>query len=168
MVAGRSAAGEMRSWCGPNRELLDTAALCGHLVPAGSVYAFLAQHRRELFPDELFVDLFPSGRGRPSVPADVIATVMVLQSLEGLSGSRHARPGTHEYRLEGRGRVVVDRRGVSSDGVDVVAEQAAGEWNGQSGCFDAVRAVVDETGVLKGKTRRALDSSGSDLVMCRY
>ena len=54
-------------------------------MPAGSVAAFLAEHRRKLFPDELFEDLFPSGRGRPSVPADVIATVMVLQALEGLS-----------------------------------------------------------------------------------
>lgn len=26
-------------------ELLDTAALCGHLVAAESVYAFVAQHR---------------------------------------------------------------------------------------------------------------------------
>lgn len=69
----------------PNVELLDAAALCGHLVPAGSVPAFLAEHRRALFPDEMFEDLFPSGRGRPSVPADVIATVMVLQALEGLS-----------------------------------------------------------------------------------
>ena len=40
---------------------------------------------RYLFPDELFADLFPSDRGRPSVPADVVATVMVLQALEGLS-----------------------------------------------------------------------------------
>ena len=69
----------------PNRELLNAAALVGHLVPAGTVYAFLAEHRRRLFPDEWFTDLFPTGRGRPSVPADVIATVMVLQSLEGLS-----------------------------------------------------------------------------------
>src|SRR5581483_2546948 len=75
----------MQGTSDPNRELLDAAALCGHLVPAGSVHAFLAEHRRELFPDELFADLFPSGRGRPSVPADVIATVMVLQALEGLS-----------------------------------------------------------------------------------
>jgi Transposase domain (DUF772) len=49
------------------------------------VYAFLADHRKDLFPDELSADLFPSGRGRPSVPADVVATVMVLQALEGLS-----------------------------------------------------------------------------------
>src|SRR5918911_1986258 len=66
-------------------ELLDAAALCRHLVAEGSVYAFLANHRNELFPDELFADLFPSGRGRPSAPADQVATVMVLQALEGLS-----------------------------------------------------------------------------------
>lgn len=35
--------------------------------------------------------LFPSGRGRPSVPSDVIATVMVLQALEGLSERDAAR-----------------------------------------------------------------------------
>jgi hypothetical protein len=48
---------------GPDRELLDTAALVGHLVPAGSVYGLLAEHRGEIFPDGLFADLFPSGRG---------------------------------------------------------------------------------------------------------
>jgi hypothetical protein len=70
---------------GSDRELFDTAALVGHLVPAGSVYGFLAGHRREVFPDGLFADLFPSGRGRPSVPAEVIAAVLVLQSLQDLS-----------------------------------------------------------------------------------
>src|SRR2546427_284253 len=75
----------------PNRELLDAAALCRQLVPKGSVEAFLADHRQELFPDEMFEDLFPSGRGRPSVPSDVVATVMVLQALEGLSDRDAAR-----------------------------------------------------------------------------
>ena len=87
----------------PNRELLDAAALVGHLVPAGSVYAFLAEHRQRLFPDELFADLFPSGRGRPSVPADVIATVMVLQALEGLS-DRDAIAGVAHRLCAGRSR----------------------------------------------------------------
>jgi len=32
----------------------------GRLLASGSVYAFLAGHRRDLFPDELFADLFPS------------------------------------------------------------------------------------------------------------
>jgi hypothetical protein len=72
-------------------ELLDAAALCRHLVEAGSVYAFLADHRKDLFPDELFADLFASGRGRPSVPADRVATVMVLQALEGCRIGRRSR-----------------------------------------------------------------------------
>ena len=84
----------------PERELLDAAALCRQLVPERKREAFLADHRRELFPDELFADLFPSGRGRPSIPADVIATVMVLQALEGLSDRDAARA----LRIGSRGR----------------------------------------------------------------
>ena len=53
-----------------NRELLDAAALCRQLVPEGSVEAFLADHRHDLFPDEMFEDLFPSSvvdpRSRPT------------------------------------------------------------------------------------------------------
>ena len=56
-----------------------------------TVHALLAEHRRVLFPDEMFADLFPSGRGRPSVPADVVATVMVLQSLEAKSDREACR-----------------------------------------------------------------------------
>ena len=39
-------------------ELLDAAALAGHLVPAGSMFAFLAAHRAEMFPDADYADLF--------------------------------------------------------------------------------------------------------------
>jgi hypothetical protein len=50
--------------------LLDAAALAGHLVPAGSMFAFLAGHRAEVFPDADYADLFsPPGVGRPSLPA---------------------------------------------------------------------------------------------------
>src|SRR3954464_15119411 len=62
---------------------MDAESVPGHLLPSGSVYAFLAGHRRQLFPDALFADLFPSHLGRPSVPADVVAAVLVLQALEG-------------------------------------------------------------------------------------
>jgi hypothetical protein len=67
------------------RELLDAESVAGHLLKAGSVFAFLAAHRRELFPDEMFTDLFPTGRGRPSVPADVMAAVITTQSFAGRS-----------------------------------------------------------------------------------
>src|SRR3954465_802359 len=62
------------------------------------MFAFLAGHRRELFPDSLFADLFRSGRGRPSVPADVVATVVVLQSLHGLSDREAAEAVTFDLR----------------------------------------------------------------------
>jgi hypothetical protein len=58
----------------------------------------LAEHRRRLFPDDAFADLFPSGRSRPSVPADVVATVMVLQALEGVSN--HEAPDALRLRID--------------------------------------------------------------------
>jgi hypothetical protein len=75
----------------PGQELADVAARCGYLLAPGSAHAFLAEHRNRLFSDKMFEDLFPSGRGRPSVPADVIAKVMGLQALERPLGSRGYR-----------------------------------------------------------------------------
>ena len=53
-----------------DRELLDAAALAGHLIPEGSMFAFLAAHRAEVFPDADYADLFPrrGGAGRRSRP----------------------------------------------------------------------------------------------------
>jgi hypothetical protein len=48
------------------------------------VYRFLARERFRLFPPELFADLFEP-TGRRSVPPSILAVVMVLQRLEGLS-----------------------------------------------------------------------------------
>jgi hypothetical protein len=47
-----------------DRELLDAGALVGHLVAEGSMFAFLAEYRRDVFADGEFEDLFPSGRGQ--------------------------------------------------------------------------------------------------------
>ena len=50
------------------------------------VYRLLAEHGDRLFPDDYFADLYKASRlGRPTVPARVLATVMVLQAQEGLS-----------------------------------------------------------------------------------
>src|SRR6266542_4131829 len=68
-----------------DRELLDAEAVAGDLVPAGSVFAFLAGHRQELFPDSFTADLFPSATGRPSLPADLVGAVLVLKELHDLS-----------------------------------------------------------------------------------
>jgi hypothetical protein len=60
------------------------ARWCEAALPAGSVYRFLARERTRLFPPELFMDLFEA-TGRRSVPPSILAVVMVLQRLEGLS-----------------------------------------------------------------------------------
>jgi Transposase DDE domain/Transposase domain (DUF772) len=62
----------------------DTTEFCAPRVRAASIYALLHRECLSLFPDELFADLF-ADIGRRSVPPLVVAVVMVLQRLEGLS-----------------------------------------------------------------------------------
>lgn len=69
---------------GPDRELWDAAQVVGHLVVVGSMFAFLAEHRARLFPEEQYADLF-SMIGRPSIPATRMAGVLALQALHELS-----------------------------------------------------------------------------------
>jgi hypothetical protein len=142
----------------PNRELLDAAALVGHLVPAGSVYACLAEHRRRLFPDGLFADLFPSGRGRPSVPADQVATVMVLQALEGLSDRDAVQALRTDLRWKVAAGLSLDDEGFHPTVLKLWRNNLRASDRPQR-IFDTVRDVVAETGVLAGRTRRALDST---------
>ena len=145
----------------PNAELLDAAALCRHLVDDGSVHAFLADHRRELFPDELFADLFPSGRGRPSVPADVIATTLVLQTLEGLSDRYAADALRQNIAWKVAAGLAIDAPGFHPTVLTYWRKRLLASERPER-IFDAVRAVIAATGVLKGKTRRALDSTVMD------
>jgi hypothetical protein len=136
---------------------MDARALVGHLVEAGSVFAFLAEHRCAVFPPELFADLFPSGTGRPSLPGEVAASVLVLQTLQDLSD----RDAVAALRCDIRWKVAcglpLDYAGFHPTTLTY--------WRGRlarserpNRIFDAIRAIVSETGALKGKTRRALDS----------
>jgi hypothetical protein len=61
-----------------------TAAVCEGRVGEQSIWAVLYHQGDRLFPDELFADLF-AGVGRRSVPPRIVATLMVLQRLGGLS-----------------------------------------------------------------------------------
>lgn len=145
----------------PNPQLLDALAVCGHLVDRSSVHWFLATHRQHLFGDDVFADLFPSGRGRPSVPADVVATVMVLQALEG----RSDRDAVDQLRTNIAWKVAAGRP-LTDEGfhptVLTLWRNKLRASDRPERIFDAVRAVIAETGVLRGKSRRALDSTVLD------
>jgi IS5 family transposase len=141
-----------------DRELLDAAALCRQLVPEGSVYAFLADHRFELFPADAFADLFPSGRGRPSVPADVIAAAMILKELEGLSDRQAADAVRCDIRWKVACGLALDDEGVHYT-VFTYWRQRLARSQRPHRIGDAVTEVITATGVLNGKRRRALDST---------
>jgi IS5 family transposase len=143
------------------RDLLDVESVAGHLLGPGGVFAFLAGHRRVLFPDELFADLFPSGRGRPSVPADVMAAVIVLQSLHGLSDSETVEAVTFDLRWKAACGLPVTAGAFHATTLTYWRRRLAGS-DRPNRIFDVVRLVVAQTGVLAGRTRRALDSTVLD------
>jgi IS5 family transposase len=137
---------------------MDAATWCRHLVPEGSVYAFLADHRHQLFPAEAFADLTRQGRGHPSVPAEVVASVMVLQALEGLSD----REAASALRRDIAWKVACGLR-LDDEGFHPTVLVY---WRNRIRCsprprriFEAVRQVVEATGVLRGRGRRVLDST---------
>ncbi len=81
-------------------DLLDPVTrFCEETLPANSIFVFLHEHREVLFPDTMFTDLF-ARVGRRSVPPSVVATVMVLQRLEGLSD----REATDRFTFDARWR----------------------------------------------------------------
>ncbi len=143
------------------RELLDSESVAGHLLKADSVFAFLAVHRGELFPDEMFADLFPSGRGRPSVPADVMASVITLQALQGLSDSETVDAVTFDLRWKAACGMPVNTGAFHATTLTYWRRRLAAS-DRPNRIFEAVKAVVAQTGALAGKTRRALDSTVLD------
>ncbi|MFV0458422.1 MAG: transposase [Actinomycetales bacterium] len=64
--------------------LRSTVQFCEGRVGEDSIYSVLHRECFTLFPDSMFADLF-TDVGRRSVPPMIVATVMVLQRIEGLS-----------------------------------------------------------------------------------
>jgi hypothetical protein len=140
------------------RKLLDAAALVGHLVPAGSMFAFLATHRGQVFPDQEFADLFPSGRGRPSLPASVAAAILTLQTLHDLSDAETAEAARCDLRWKVATGMALDDGGFHPSTLTYWRRRLAGSARPHR-INDAVKKVVAETGILAGRRRRAVDST---------
>lgn len=125
------------------------------------MFAFLAAHRSELFPEEMFADLFPSRRGRPSVPAEVMASVITLQALHGLSDNETVDAVTFDLRWKAACGLPITVGAFHSTTLTYWRRRLAASGR-PNRIFEAVKAVVAATGVLAGKTRRALDSTVLD------
>ena len=137
---------------------MDAESVAGHLVDQGSVFWLLAEHRRVLFAEAMFADLFPSGRGRPSVPVDIAASILVLQALHGLSDREAMAAVRTDLRWKVACGLPIGHAGFDPSTLTYWRRRLAAS-PAPNRIFDAVRTVVAETGVLKGKNRRALDST---------
>ncbi len=144
-----------------DRELLDAQALVGELVPEGSVFEFLAEHRHELFPDSFIADLFPSKTGRPSLPADLIGSVLVLKELYDLSDPQTAEA----LRFDIRWKVACGRSLLQTSfdpSTLVYWRKRIADSDRPDRVFDAVAAVIADTGILRGRRKRCVDSTVFD------
>jgi transposase len=144
-----------------DRELFDAAEIVGDLVPPGSVFAFLAQHRSELFDDEFIADLFPSKTGRPSLPADLVGSVLVLKELYGLSDPQTAEALKFDIRWK-----VACGRSLTQMSFDpstlVYWRRRIAASDRPHRVFDKIAEVVAATGILRGRRKRCVDSTVFD------
>jgi transposase len=132
--------------------------ILGDRLKEGSIYRLLSDHGHQMFDDEYFSDCYTeSNKGRPTIPARVMATVMVLQAFEGLSDR------------EACDRLEVDLRWQAAAGVDtgyVAFHPTAlvGQRNRLRASvrprrlFEDTKVVATETGAMKGRAR-VLDST---------
>jgi len=133
-------------------------AILGDRLKDGSLYWLLAEHGHHMFDDQYFSDLYTeSKRGRPTIPARVMATVMLLQAFEGLSDR------------EACDRLEFDLRWQAAAGVDIgyVAfhpTALVGQRNRLRASdrprrlFEDTKVVAKGIGAMKGRAR-VLDST---------
>ena len=144
-----------------DRELLDAEMIAGHLVPPGSVFAFLAGHRRELFPDSFTADLFSSRTGRPSLPADLVGSVLVLKELYDLSDPQTADALSYDIRWKVACGRSLDQMSFDPSTLVYWRKRIAAS-DRPDRVFDAVAEVIAQTGILRGRRRRCVDSTVFD------
>lgn len=133
-----------------------TARYCEDKLSPTSIYGLLHRECHRLFPDDSFADLFRD-IGRRSVPPRIVAVVMVLQRLEGLSDREAVDRFTFDVRWKyAAGGLDLDYPGfVHTVLVDMRARLRSSE--DPTRIFSTVLDVARAAGLV-GR-RRVLDST---------
>jgi DDE family transposase/transposase-like protein DUF772 len=133
-----------------------TAAVCEGRVGQQSIWSVLYREGDRLFADELFGDLFAEV-GRRSVPPRIVATVMVLQRLQGLSDREAVEAFSFDARWKyACGGLAFDYPGFSHTVlVDMRARLAASARPER--IFEVTVAAARQAGLVG--VRRVLDST---------
>ncbi len=136
----------------------DAALLLGDRLPEGSVYHLLAGEGQRLFGDDYFADLFTaSAKGRPTVPARVVATVMLLQAHEGLSDREACDRLAFDLRWKAAAGLAV-AAGAFHPTVLVGMRNRLRASARPRRLFEDVKSVARASGLLSGR-RRVVDST---------
>ncbi|NRQ35101.1 transposase, partial [Nonomuraea sp. NN258] len=136
----------------------DVWQICRELIPQGSVFAFLAEHRQALFPEAMFADMYPSSNGRPSMPPQVLACAVVLQALFGVSDFEAAQELRCDLRWKAACGLGLHDRAFHPSLLTYFRRRLARSAEPHR-LFGRMREVVAATGALQGRQRRALDST---------
>jgi hypothetical protein len=137
----------------------DVTRFCDERLAEDSIYSVLHRERDALFPDGMFADLYED-TGRRSVPPSVVATVMVLQRLAGLSD----RDAVERYTFDARWRYAAGVGGYDGTGWDSFAHTVLVETRARLAksarprrIFEVTLDAASKAGLVKSK--RVLDST---------
>lgn len=143
----------------PDQEDLfrSSRAVCEARLPEASIFRLLAREAHRLFPDDAFADLFEPKNGRPSIPPRIVAVVMVLQRLHGLSDREAVDAFAFDLRWKyAAGALDFDHGGFVHT-VLVNMRERLRQSDRPNRIFDAVIGVAKQAGLV-GK-KRVLDSA---------
>ena len=138
--------------------LWDVQELVGHLLPGEGMFAFLAAHRADVFPDEDYADLFAKEAGRPGLPAARMAAIMTLQVLHDYSDRETAEAVCFDLRWKMACGLSLDDPGIHPSSLAVWRRRLAKSRRPYR-VNEAVRQVIAATGVLRGRRKRIADST---------
>ncbi|KIF01036.1 transposase, partial [Streptomyces sp. RSD-27] len=105
--------------------------------------------------------MYPSGNGRPSMPPQILAAAITLQALHGLSDFETVQELRCDLRWKAACGLGLHDMAFDPSLLAYFRRRLARSAR-PNRVFEAVREVVKATGVLKGKHRRALDSTVLD------
>ena len=140
------------------RRFDDPVAVLGDRLKERSIYKLLAEHGHELFPDDYFADCYSGARdGRPTVPARILATVMILQAFEGLSDREATDRLGFDLRWQAAAGVAIGQEPFHPT-VLVGARNRLRASARPRRLFEDTKVVAKATGAL-GQRARVLDST---------
>lgn len=136
----------------------DAASLLGDRLVEGTVYALLARVGDQIFTDDYLADLYEnSPKGRPTVPARVLCTAVLLQAFEGTSDRETVERLSFDLRWKAAAGLPVDAGAFHPTVLCGIRNRLRASAR-PGRLFEDIKAVAREAGLLRGR-RRVVDST---------